>query len=196
MFSNAIPTACKPMMESPKLQPHLTKQQQFACCWCLPIAVSSILLILLLGTASLITNQEANTLRFFDDHVVTMTNEAPLCSGISDTTSTTRDWINAVLKPVLIEVGALVIFQSVGMPFAKFVMTSHKGLPWIRLFSNRFLRHRGGFRLRSPRTIRRVLDSAKRIYRRRSRLSAASDFTHVIGDEPVNETKAMEDIAP
>ena len=209
-------------------------RQHRIVCWCLPVAVSSFFIILLFGAASFLTHNDyaqINGLRT-DDRLIeaflslqplpvpieswSINNEsvalAPFLAPIAAADiSHQNHWIQAVLKPIVMEIGVIALFQS--LPLFKVIWTWQKvnqgGAFWVRLvasFRQAFLRRRPAaslFRhartsssLSSPKRVahlvRRALDSIKRIYKRRSRLSAASDITHVMGDDPDPESNARE----
>ena len=110
-----------------------------------------------------------------------------------------QTWTHGVAKRVVIEVCSFALLQSVGMPLAKYLYS----LRWWRKGGWRFLvsssRHKlvrqahrslWQHRNKAPHVwFQRVLQSIKRLYKRRSRLSAASDITHVIGDDVDQEHK-------
>jgi hypothetical protein len=113
-----------------------------------------------------------------------------------------HDWTHGIVKRIVIEVCSLALLQSLGMPFAKFLYSSR----WWSKGGWRFLassaRHKifrqahrslWHHRNKSPQLLfRRVLQSIKSIYKRRGRLSAASDITHVMGDDTDNEHKCKQ----
>lgn len=223
---------------NPRLLPHpqLEKLRHHrVACWCLPVVVSSVLLILLFGTASfLIHNNYAqlNVLPSDDSRIEIvaslqllpepiesrpMEDEslalAPFLAPIAAADIAHQDhWIQAVLKPIVMEVGVIALVQS--LPLFKIMWTLQKvnqgGAVWVRLvasFRQAFLRRRPAALLfrhtrrtssslsssrRIVQLVRRALDSIKRIYKRRSRLSAASDITHVIGDDSDQESNHRE----
>ena len=111
-----------------------------------------------------------------------------------------QNWTHGIVKRVVIEICSLALLQSLGIPFAKFLYSSRwwskGGLRFlaspsrhhklVRQAHRSLLQHRS----KSPHVLfQRVLQSIKRLYKRRSRLSAASDITHVIGDDADKDQK-------
>lgn len=230
---------------APKLRfehnPRLLEQQKVEkirqhriACWCLPVVVSSFLLILLFAAASFLTHNDCTQFNVvpLNDNLIenvvsahslpvpiesrTMDNEsfalapflAPFVAPIAAVDINPQDhWIQAVLTPIVMEVGVIALVQS--LPLFKLIWTFQKasqgGAVWVRLatsFRQAFLRRRPAALLfrqarrssslsssrRVVQLVRRAVDSIKRIYKRRSRLSAASDITHVMGDDSDQET--------
>jgi hypothetical protein len=91
-------------------------------------------------------------------------------------------WSEVIIKPLLLEVGLMIIFQTASVPLARLVIRKgyrHRG--WRRFLTKHFWWRRKAL---TPRVVlQRILHSIRRLYKRRSRLSAASDMTHVLGDE-------------
>ncbi|KAI2502196.1 hypothetical protein MHU86_12248 [Fragilaria crotonensis] len=117
-----------------------------------------------------------------------------------------HDWTHGTVTRIVIEICSLALLQSLGLPFAKFLYSSRwwsKG-GWRFLVSSarhKFFRqaHRSLWhhRNKSPHLLfQRVLQSIKRVYKRRSRLSAASDITHVMGDDTDKEHKCKQNRVP
>jgi hypothetical protein len=106
----------------------------------------------------------------------------PLHSSLLGNSDVEKMWSEVVLKPLLLEVGLMIIFQSASVPIAKLLI--HKGYRhrgWRRFLTQHFWWRRKAL---TPRVIlQRILHSIRRLYKMRSRLSAASDMTHVLGDE-------------
>eukprot|EP00545_Synedropsis_sp_CCMP1620_P005702 CAMPEP_0119015104 /NCGR_PEP_ID=MMETSP1176-20130426/10561_1 /TAXON_ID=265551 /ORGANISM="Synedropsis recta cf, Strain CCMP1620" /LENGTH=237 /DNA_ID=CAMNT_0006968371 /DNA_START=193 /DNA_END=906 /DNA_ORIENTATION=+ len=207
-----------------KLTETAKQQQQQRVCWCIPLAVSFLLMILL-GATSLVTASAQPTDILLLRNIVV--DESPIVTTESTTTmraslsmapteaanqESVHFWMDSVLKPLLLEVGALALFQSVGAipTLTKLLLTSrsvHTKVGWLRLLAGSkntaagllFHKANKGIKWKSPRMVRRLADSVKRIYKSRSRLSAASDITHVIGDDAAdNETKLSDNntVAP
>lgn len=191
---------------TPRDANHVSKPQE-PFCWRIPF-VLSLLMMILLGSATFLTHKDINNDVLGGVHHNAYVEDS-LSRGIGESSMThvmdhsLKFWTTSVIKTVVIEVGAIALFQSVGMlpTLAKVLMTTRKvAKPWfLRMFmlnsktSARvlFRNYRGG--MRSPRMVRRLAQSVKTIYKRRSRLSAASDFTHVVGNEEENDGV---DIAP
>lgn len=184
-----------------------SKQQRF--CWCMPVAISFLLVLLLgvtsavMGVAEIKQMPAAPPLLLLSPNESTIqTCESLMLASQQGTTIVlqTNDedslhyWMTNIVKPILIEVGALALFQSMGaLPMlTKLLFASKRSSKLLRLVATKKAATRlmRGVKWRSPRLVRRLHDSAKRLYRSRSRLSAASDITHVIGDdtESANET--------
>lgn len=187
------------------------KQQRI--CWCAPLVVSFLLMILL-GATSFVTTSvhpKAGTLFVVDESTTfktesTTSRESLTMAPFMAPTEAANHvsvhfWMDNILKPLLLEVGALALFQSVGAipTLTKVLLLASRGVHtkvgWWRLFSNKntarlLQKVNKGIKWKSPRMVQRFADSVKRIYKSRSRLSAASDITHVIGDDAAdNETK-------
>jgi hypothetical protein len=180
-----------------------SSKQRF--CWCMPVAISFLLMLLLGVTSVVMGAAEIKTQSSIAPPIMLLLPESTIetCESLmlasQHEISTHPDndnlhyWMNNIVKPILIEVGALALFQSMGaLPMlTKLFLSSRRSSKLLRLVATKKVATRL-FRVkwRSPRMVRRIHDSAKRMYRSRSRLSAASDITHVIGDDTEsNQTK-------
>lgn len=90
--------------------------------------------------------------------------------------------IKGVLQPLVVEAGALAFCQIVGVPVA---VKLGAILPRIRVLRSVTTRFSILRRARLP-LVRRIQKSIARLYKNRQRLSAASDITHLMGDEEGN----------
>lgn len=110
-----------------------------------------------------------------------------------------KDWIELVVKPLIVEVGGLMLFQTIGMPIVSEVLWIARRMRWTPLIhgarrlrmlpfarklhvvmrtskSSRFVRA-------LPETVRNIPRSVLKLYRRRSRWSIVSEYTNFIGNE-------------
>ena len=112
-----------------------------------------------------------------------------------------RNRIFAIGKRIVFEIGILACLQSIGIPFARILFLSQRwsagGWRFLALLSRRNLwRHSRRIlyfhRAKSPRSIliQKAFASIKRIYKRRARLSAMSDMTHVMGDDAGSQNES------
>jgi hypothetical protein len=93
----------------------------------------------------------------------------------------TKVWARLVVLPLVAEVGAFVLFQRIGISlFLPLLQAARRLLlvqqPWNRIFMSTF-------RQTLPKTIRNVPRFLKMLFRKRSRLSVASEFTNFVGNE-------------
>ena len=114
-----------------------------------------------------------------------------------------NDWVDLVLKPLIAEVGGLMLFQAIGMPILSDFLWVARRLQWtslirgarrlqwlpfakkIRLWTPVVMRTSKPSRFvrAIPKAIRNLPKSALKLYRRRSRWAVASEYTNFIGNE-------------
>lgn len=115
-----------------------------------------------------------------------------------------KGWVDLVIKPLIAEVGGLMLFEAIGMPIVSELLWIFRRLRWMPFIHGvRRLRwlHIGQrihpltrFVVRTssktsrfvsalPKTVRNLPRSAQKLYKRRSRLAIASEYTNFIGNE-------------
>lgn len=201
---NMLEISMKSSPSSPPNANHVSKPME-PFCWRIPF-VASLLLMILLGSATLLSNRDVHSLgvahssHHVEDSFPLNTRESGGMTHVMQ--HSLKIWTGSVIKTVLIEVGAMALFQSVGMlpTLTKILMAGRKVKPaWIRLLmqnsknSAHVVRQMSTGGLRSPRLVRRLGQFVQNVYKRRSRLSTASDFLNIVGDDDKDETA---DIAP
>lgn len=99
------------------------------------------------------------------------------------------DLVRLVVRPLVIQVGGLMLFQAIGMPLA------HQLLPILQTGKRLLLKQQIWTRLVLvssqasrfarvlPKTLQNVPRFVAKLFRKRSRLSVASEFTNFIGNE-------------
>jgi hypothetical protein len=104
--------------------------------------------------------------------------------------------INNLIKPLLIEAGAFALLQFIGIPtLSRFFLLGVRRFRLPLKVSRQALKL--AKQLRLPRMMRRAHQSLRRMYNQRSRLSAVSDYTHVLGDTAEeNDACVAVDVAP
>lgn len=104
------------------------------------------------------------------------------------------DLIALVVKPLVVQVGGVILFQVIGQVpfvsqllwFARRSRKFHGGLLLVRNLIRRIPCTSGArrfFRRTLPRAFRNVPRKVVKLYKRRSRLSIASEYTNFIGNE-------------
>lgn len=93
----------------------------------------------------------------------------------------TRNWVRLVVLPIVAEVGGFVLFQRIGMPLFHPLLQAGRRLlcmhqPWNRVFLSSFAHT-------MPRSMRNVPRFVAKLFKKRSRLSVASEFTNFVGNE-------------
>lgn len=114
--------------------------------------------------------------------------EFPMVSTkLSTTESTTiqwkgpKDWVRLVVLPLVAEVGGFILFQAIGMPLFNPLLQAGRRLlciqqPLTRVVASTFART-------MPRSMRSVPRFVANLFKKRSRLSVASEFTNFVGNE-------------
>eukprot|EP00541_Cyclophora_tenuis_P012160 CAMPEP_0116544438 /NCGR_PEP_ID=MMETSP0397-20121206/2116_1 /TAXON_ID=216820 /ORGANISM="Cyclophora tenuis, Strain ECT3854" /LENGTH=202 /DNA_ID=CAMNT_0004068647 /DNA_START=74 /DNA_END=682 /DNA_ORIENTATION=- len=125
-----------------------------------------------------------------------VTPSSSLSSFVSTTTTTTavvekkndddddddRFWMEGVIRPLFVELGGLVICQIVGIPAAVKLGSFLNRIRLQKLLSRFGSGIGSSIPIRFP-LWRRIQRTIVRLYKNRQRLSAASDLTHLMGDE-------------
>jgi hypothetical protein len=112
-------------------------------------------------------------------------------SGMSVTmTEKSIDWIDLVIKPLLVEIGGVVLCQVIGLPVMSIVskvLWRSRRLHWLPYLRKMHLWSKMASRVakrtsKASRILRRVQKAATRLYKKRSRLCIASEYTNLIGN--------------
>eukprot|EP00541_Cyclophora_tenuis_P009536 CAMPEP_0116561436 /NCGR_PEP_ID=MMETSP0397-20121206/11582_1 /TAXON_ID=216820 /ORGANISM="Cyclophora tenuis, Strain ECT3854" /LENGTH=209 /DNA_ID=CAMNT_0004087579 /DNA_START=74 /DNA_END=703 /DNA_ORIENTATION=- len=93
-----------------------------------------------------------------------------------------RFWMEGVIRPLFVELGGLVICQIVGIPAAVKLGSFLHRIRLQKLLSRFGSGIGSSIPIRFP-LWRRIQRTIVRLYKNRQRLSAASDLTHLMGDE-------------
>lgn len=192
-----MPRRLMPVRISPPQKPVMSNAKR----WRASIFLLAIVLLVFAGVAVLVTDLSCDSAKVIRPAIQP---KVPAISTQNDLTISMepKDWVNLVVKPLVAEVGGLVVFQAIGMPIISEMFWLARRLRWMwithgaqRLRWLAFLQRtrpswtRLAVRSRAqlihslPKTIRTLPRSLVKLYKRRARLAIASEYTNFIGNQ-------------
>jgi hypothetical protein len=194
-----MPRRLTPVRISPLQKPVMTNTKR----WRMSVLLAVIVFLASAGIAVLATELFHDQTQVIRPAIQTNVPAISTQNGLTISMEP-KDWVKLVVKPLVAEVGGLVVFQAIGMPMISEMFWLARRLRWMRMVRGtrrlrwlpflqktrpswaRALATRSPLIRALPKRIRTLPRSIVKLYKRRARLAIASEYTNFIGNEDEN----------